>query len=304
MEQEEFEQFRRSRLQLFSRTMLKNVLPGEWKSSYAGEGIEFSVIKPFEPGDDLRDLDLHTLAQSGEEEIIQRVVERQMEIYVWADFSGSMQRFEEMFFSQKAEIRDIVLGLLLFSASNSYCPIGLYAFNESMKKFFPARFGERYCWKILTWIIAHDYPGATVPADVENCISFLMETVPPRSLIFFVSDFQDPAFWGDFTSLLSPVANSFDFIPVIIRDPVMKQYTLRRSVIVKVRDSEGDKSAELYLTPSKLRELQLISARHLFALEHKFRILGIEYVVVDSPSIESCYHALAGFFETRKRTRG
>ncbi|MBM3298650.1 MAG: hypothetical protein FJY85_01695, partial [Deltaproteobacteria bacterium] len=270
MGQEDFKQFRQSKIQLFSRMKLKNVLPGEWESIYAGEGIEFATIKPFEPGDDLRALDLHTLAQSGEEEIIQRVVERQLRIFIWADLSGSMQRFEEMFFSQKSEIKDIALGLLLFSASNAYSPVGLYAFNKEMRRFFPARSGERHCWEILNWIIEQEYKGLTAAADIRNAISFLIAGASLQSLVFFVSDFQDQAFEGDCTALLRPVAKRFDFVPVIIRDPLEKAASLKRSVSIMVRDSEGDKNAEIYLTPQKLKELQGISARHLFALEQNF----------------------------------
>jgi uncharacterized protein (DUF58 family) len=106
---EDFRRFRGSKVKLFSRIKPRNIFPGEWESIFRGEGIEFAEIKPFEPGDDLRDLNLHALVQSGEEELIQRVVERQMRIYVWVDLSGSMHRFEEMFFPQKPEIRAIAL---------------------------------------------------------------------------------------------------------------------------------------------------------------------------------------------------
>lgn len=301
---EDFKQFRRSKIQLFSRLKLKNIFPGEWESIYTGEGIEFAKIKPFEPGDDLRDLDLHTLVQSGEEEIIQRVVERQMRIFVWADFSGSMQRFEEMFFSQKPEIKDITIGLLLFSACNAYSPVGLYAFNKEMRRFFPARSGERYCWEILNWIIDQEYKGPMAAADIQNAVSFLIERASPQSLVFFVSDFKDQAFEGDFTALLRPVAKKFDFVSVIIRDPLEKEASLKRSVSITVKDSEGDKSAEIYLTPQKLIGVQEISARHLLHLERNFREVGIEHVVLDSPSIEDCYKLLSGFFQARRRTRG
>lgn len=301
---EDFKQFRQSKIQLYSRLKPRNISPGEWESIYTGEGIEFAAIKPFEPGDDLRDLDLHTLVQSGEEEIIQRVVERQMRVFVWADFSGSMQRCEEMFFPQKPEIRDVAIGLLLFSACNAYSPVGLYAFNKEMGRFFPARSGERYCWEILNWIIDQEYKASMAPADIQGAISFLMGRASPQSLVFFISDFDDQAFEGDFTALLRPVAKKVDFVPMVIRDPLEKQASLKRSVSITVRDSEGDKSAEVYLTPQKLREIQEISARHLLDLEQNFRTVGVDHVVLDTPSIEDCYKVLSGFFEARRRTRG
>jgi hypothetical protein len=114
------ERFKSSKLQLFSRLKLKNIFPGEWESVYTGEGIEFAASKPYEPGDDLRDLDLQTLVQSGDEEIILRAVGRQRHIYLWVDLSGSMQRSPEMFYPGKPEIRDIAVGLLAFSARSAY----------------------------------------------------------------------------------------------------------------------------------------------------------------------------------------
>ncbi len=304
MEPDGFKQFSRSKIQLFSKVKLMNIFPGEWESVYSGEGIEFDKTKPFEPEDDLRELDLHTLAQTGEEEIIQRVVERQMKIFIWADFSGSMLRFEEIFFSQKPKIRDIAIGLLLFSALNAYSPVGLCVFNQEIKKFFPARYGERYCWEMLNLIIEEEYKSVPVSADVQRGLSFMVERTPSQSLVFWVSDFQDELFEEDFTQFLRPVAKKFDLIPVVIRDPLEKGMILERSSRIALRDSEGDKKAEIYLTPQKLRNLHQTSKSYLLHLENNFRKVGVEPVVLDFPSVEDCYVILSGFFESRRRRRG
>jgi len=303
MRQEDFRQFRQSKIPLFSRTKLRSVLPGEWESVFAGEGIEFADIKPFEPGDDLRALDLRALVQSGEEEIIQRVVERQMRVFVWLDLSGSMQAFDEMVFSGKPTIMDIALGLLLFSAANAYCPVGLYGFNRDTKRFFPARAGERHCWEILDWVIEQQHKGLSVGADIQDAISFMGQAASPQSLVLFLSDFQDQAFVADGTALLRPVVKKFDFVPVIIMDPLQTRASLTRAVNVKVADCEGVGSGEIYMTPQMLREVQGASARYLLELERTFRQLGIERVVLDSSSVEDCYQALSGFFESRRRVR-
>jgi hypothetical protein len=80
MEQGNYNQLRQSKVQLSTRLKLKNIFSGEWESIYKGDGIEFADIQPYEPGDDLRDLDLITLLESGEEEIIRRTVGRRMNI--------------------------------------------------------------------------------------------------------------------------------------------------------------------------------------------------------------------------------
>jgi uncharacterized protein (DUF58 family) len=301
---ENFRQLRSSRIQLFSRIKPRNIFPGEWESIHTGEGIEFAEIRPYEPGDDLRELDLHTLAQSGEEEIIQRVVERQMRIFVWVDISGSMHRFEEMFFARKPDIRDIAIGLLLFSACNTYSPVGLCAFGRKAQRFFPARRGEAHCWRILSWLVDRPCENSREPADMQAAIPFLMERALPQSLVFFVSDFQDTAFEGDFSSLLRPVVNRFDFVPVVIRDPLEKEASLSRSVRITTKNSENRRKKEVYLTPERLMQMQETSARHLQALKQNFRTLGVDHVVLDSPSIKDCHRVLSSFFQGRKRTRG
>lgn len=303
MEPEGFREFRDSKVQLFSRLKPRNIFPGEWESEYRGDGIEFAEIKPFEPGDDLRDLDLQALVQSGEEEIIQRVVERQMRLYVWLDLSGSMQHFKEMIFPQKPEIRDIALGLLLFSACNTYSPVGLCAFNAENKRFFPARVGERYCWEILSWIIEEDFRGRRAAGDVRGALSLLLERASPRSLVFLVSDFHDETFTGDFSSLLKPLLSKFDLVPVMIRDPLEIQGTLKKSVRLTIEDSEGGQGQEIHLTPQKLVEMQAASARQALGLQQTFRSLGIDPIVLDTASVESCHRTLTGYFQARQRTR-
>ena len=296
------EPFRRSRIQLYSRLKLKNIFPGEWESIYPGDGIEFMGTKPFEPGDDLRDLDLYTLVRSGEEEIIERVVGRQLRVFIWADFSGSLQKSEDAFFPARREIRDNAIGMLVFSAWNAYSPVGLCAFDREIRKFFPARPGESYCQEVMDWVLDQEYAGP-VTADIPKAIAFLMERVLPQSLVFFISDFQDPFFEDDFSDLIKPAAEKFDFITVVIRDPLETDALLPRSAILSVSGDEGGGHQAIYLTPRKLRQVQEASSRHLSHLQRNFRRAGINHVVLESPSLERSYEALSGLFLARRRAR-
>jgi uncharacterized protein (DUF58 family) len=300
---EKSEQFRRSRIQLFSRLKLRNIFAGEWESVYTGEGIEYAAVKPFEPGDDLRDLDLRALAQTGEEEIVQRAAGRELKVFVWADCSGSMLAAEQALLAAKAEIRDIAIALLLYSAWNAYSPTGLCAFAQEVWRFFPARPGERYCDEMLNWLVEREEQARPGRADMAGAIRCMLQRVARQSLVFLVSDFQDAAFGGDFTALLRPAAARFDLVPVVIRDPLEKEGALRRPLRISMCDIEGSGRGEIYLTPDRLRDLQQSSAEHLAHLEQGFRQVGLDHIVLDSPRAESCYQTLAGFFQARRRRR-
>jgi uncharacterized protein (DUF58 family) len=297
------ERFKNGKIRLFSRLRLRNIFPGEWESIYTGEGIEFSATKPYEPGDDVRRLDLQTLVETGEEEITLQAVGRQRKIYIWLDLSGSMQRLPEMFFAQKSEIRDIAAGIVAFSACGVYSPVGLCAFGREIRQFFPARSGERYCNEIVRWLLDHGDEGDREMADILKALAFLEDRIDAQSLVFFISDFQEPVFDGRFSPLLESVAKKFDFVPVVIRDPLECSATIRHSVVIAVRDSETSRHAEISLKPPTLVKMQEASARHLAHLEKNFREVDLEQVALDSPLIDDCVQRLSIFFEARKRKR-
>lgn len=304
MKPEEIRRLKERKIQIFSRLKLRNIFPGEWESIYKGEGIEFSDIKPFEPEDDVRDLDLLTLAQSGEELAIQRVVERQLQIYVFADFSGSMQRFEGMFFPHKPDIRDIAVGLIIRGSAKIYSPAGFYPFGLVKKKFFPPKMGEGYGQEILDWIIEEENLHPYASSGIGAVLMSLLQLAQPRNMVFFISDFKQMVFEKDFTGLLRRATSKFDFIPVVIIDPLEKGFELKRSTRITVRSSsERGKREEIYLTPKLLQKMQEISKNHLFHLKNNFKKLNIEEVVLNSPDIDDCCRVFSNFFHSRKRTR-
>ena len=211
-----------------SRLKLANVFPGEWESVFKGEGIEFSESRAFEPGDNPRDIDLFTLAQSGNEETILRDETRQMQVYAWADFSSSMQRLNEMIFAHKADIRNTAIGLILFSAVKLYCPIGFYPFGLQSPKFFKPKTGDNHCLEIMEWALKEN--GQNVSSfGVEMALASVLDRATPKNMVFFLSDFKQKIFDEDFTSRLAPMAAKFDFIPIVILDPLETRIKPSRS---------------------------------------------------------------------------
>jgi len=303
MGQTDYKKLRLSKTRFISKLKLMNIFPGDWESIFKGEGIEFDSTRPFEPGDNPKDMDLFTMARTGEEDVVLRSEERQMKINIWVDLSGSMRSFNEMFFPSKSDIKDIAIGLIAYSTSNIYTPLGLYAFDSDIQHFFPAKVGTDYCDEIINWIIDQDCKSNRISSNIEKAFSFLNENLSRQNMVFFISDFKDRAFEGDFTCLIKPVIQKYDFIPVIIRDPLEKNGSIEKPVNVAVENSEGPGTDEFYITSEKLREIQEYSEKNLSKIKWNFYKLGIDCIVLDSSSIDDCYQVLSGFFEKRKRVR-
>jgi uncharacterized protein (DUF58 family) len=303
MGQAAYKQLRLSKTQLYSKLKLTNIFPGDWESIYKGDGIEFDSTRPFQAGDDPKDIDLFTMAQSGEEDIILRAEERQMKIYIWVDLSGSLQSFNEMVFPSKADIRDIATGLIAYSTSNIYTPLGFCAFDESIRCFYPAKTGQDNCDEIINWIIEENNYVKKSKADIHKAIMFMLERLQRQNIVFFLSDFKNTVFDGDFAFLVRPLVEKFDFIPVIIRDPIEKSGNIKRAINVTVENCEGLGVTELYITPDKIQKIQQLSEQHLQNIQWNFHHLGIDCIVLDSTSIDYCYQTFSSFFERRKRIR-
>jgi hypothetical protein len=129
------------------------------------------------------------------------------------------------------------------------------------------------------------------------------DQAPAQSLVLFVSDFQDRFFDGAFGERLRAVSKRFDFVPVVVADPLERGGTLPQSVAVAVRDSETDRWTEIELTPQLFARFQEEVVQRREHLEYEFLEVGLEPVWVDTPSLEGCYQALATYFDSRKRTR-
>lgn len=304
MKQKELEQLKERKFQLYSKLKLRNFFPGEWESIHKGEGMEFVDTRPLEPGDNPRDIDFLTLACSGEELIIECVETKQLRVYVFADYSGSLQHFEQTLFFQKSWIRDVAVGLILRSAVKIYSPISFYPFGLAEKKFFPPRMGDRYCQEILDWTADEENLRLYTSSGVESVLIDLTQLAQPRNTVFFVSDFKQKVFEGDFTNLLRKTVSKFDFIPVVIRDPLEKEGRLNSATRIKVKSSsEGGKAEEIYLTPDILRKMQEVSKDHLLNLERNFKKISIDHLVLNSPAIDDCCQSFSAFFQNRKRAR-
>jgi uncharacterized protein (DUF58 family) len=297
------EPFRHAKIPLTSRLKLKNVTPGESESIFAGEGIEYAATKPYEPGDNARDLDLQALAQAGEEEVVERVVDRQRRIYLWVDVSASMQRVPQMFFGSKPDIRDAAVGLLVFSALKAYSPVGLGALGHEVVRFFAARRGESYGQEIVEWFLAHADQGDYGTADLSHALAGWRVRLPAQSLVLFISDFQQAVFETDFAGLLKTTAARFDLVPIILRDPLESGAPPPLPVTLSIWDRATGRRVETDLTPRRFADLQAHSARHLAHLTHEFHKVGIDPVVLDSPSVPQCHRTLSAFFESRRRAR-
>ena len=131
------------RLQITASRELAGLLSGACRSRYRGQGMEFSDLRPYLPGDDIRRIDWSATARTGLPYTRLYEEERSRTITLLADISPSCTPAKRRLLSEAA-------GLLAFAAVSGGDRIALIAFSDRVEQLIrPAR-GIRQAQRIAS----------------------------------------------------------------------------------------------------------------------------------------------------------
>src|SRR6266545_7923635 len=77
------------RLQIRARRLVRLLFLGEYHSVFRGRGLEFSEVREYVPGDDVRAIDWNVTARTGVPHVKKFVEERDLTVLLLLDASGS-----------------------------------------------------------------------------------------------------------------------------------------------------------------------------------------------------------------------
>ena len=77
-------------LEFASARLIRAGFAGDYHSAFHGRGIEFSQVREYQPGDDIRTIDWNVTARSGAPHVKEFIEERDLTVVVAIDMSGSM----------------------------------------------------------------------------------------------------------------------------------------------------------------------------------------------------------------------
>jgi uncharacterized protein (DUF58 family) len=77
------------RIEIRTRKLVSDVFAGEYRSTYRGRGIEFSEVREYQPGDDVRSIDWNVTARMGNPFVKIFHEERELTVVIMVDMSSS-----------------------------------------------------------------------------------------------------------------------------------------------------------------------------------------------------------------------
>lgn len=278
------------RLEITTRGMVNDVFSGEYHSIFKGRGMEFSEVREYQIGDDIRTIDWNVTARYGRPFV--KVFEEERELTVMllvdASSSGEFGSFERM----KGEIAVEICALLAFSAIKNNDKVGLVIFTDRVEKFVPPRKGKMHVYRVLRELLYfHPEDRKT---DISAALEYVNRVVRRRSVVFLVSDFYST----DYENALRIANRRHDVVGIHIVDP--REMEWPDVGYIEVEDSETGERMLVDTRPSGFRQAMGKRASDAALRREKmFKSMGMDFV--DIHTDRSTVEPLIAFFRKRAK---
>lgn len=215
-------------IEIRTRGIVNEVFSGEYHSVFKGRGMEFSEVREYQFGDDIRNIDWNVTARFGHPYIKIFEEERELTVMLLIDMSGSL-----VFGSAektKQRIAAELSAILAFSALKNNDKVGLILFTDRIEKFVSPRKGRSHVLRIIREVLSFEPQGNQT--NLKAALEYFNSTIKKKSIAFLISDFMD----SGYEKIIKIVGKKHDLIGMILEDPREKELPL--AGLVKFRDAE------------------------------------------------------------------
>ncbi|MDQ7822915.1 MAG: DUF58 domain-containing protein [Candidatus Eremiobacteraeota bacterium] len=280
------------RIEIRTSRLVEEYFSGQYESVFKGTGMEFSEVREYLPGDDIRAIDWNVTARFGKPFIKKFTEERELTIMLLVDMSGS-----ESFGSlekTKAEIACEIAAVIAFSAIKNQDKVGLIIFTDGPERYLPPKKGRRYVLRIIREILM--YEPRERGTDIEKTLRFLNDVTKRKAVVFLISDFLD----DHYKRILQITNKRHDCIAINLRDP--REQELPPVGLVEFEDSETGEALIVDTNDKAFREeYERLVRQECESRTKLFKQIGVDCVNIWSH--QSYVNPLYTFFKMRARRK-
>ena len=259
------------KIQVKTNHMVNDIMAGEYVSAFKGRGMEFSEVREYQPGDDVRLIDWNVTARMNQPFIKEFIEERELTLMLLVDVSssgsfGSDQKF-------KNEIAAEVASIIAFAAIKNNDKIGLIIFSDKIEHHIPPKKGKAHIWNIIRTILSFKPEGKGT--NLAMPLEYLLKIQKKKATTFLISDFQDT----NYEQQLKLANQKFDLIAINIIDP--REETLPDVGMVFLEDLETGKTLLVNThDPQMLKEHQNRCSQKKQDRKKFFNSIGIDTIEI------------------------
>jgi uncharacterized protein (DUF58 family) len=235
-------------IEIRTKGLVNQVFSGEYHSVFKGRGMEFSEVREYQFGDDIRNIDWNVTARFGHPFIKVFEEERELTVILMVDLSGSL-----MFGSvskTKQRIAAELSAILAFSALKNNDKVGLILFTDKIEKFVPPRKGRKHVLRIIREVLSFAPEGNAT--NLRGALEYMNNAIKKRSIAFLISDFMDEGY----EKILRIVGKKHDLIGIVLDDRREKE--IPNLGLIKLSDAETGEERWIDTSSNRVRGQMLL----------------------------------------------
>lgn len=281
-------------IEIRTRSVVNSAVSGAYTSAFKGKGMEFSEVREYIPGDDIRSIDWNVTAKMGHPYTKKFVEERELTVMLVVDASSSGDFGSQ--YEMKGEVMATLSSLLAFSAIKNNDRVGLCIFTNEVELYIPPQKGRKHVLRVIRELLY--FKPKNRGTDLGKALDHLQRILSRRSVIFLLSDFES----GQFQTPIKLMAKKHDVVAISVLDPREKE--LPSIGFLELEDAETGETILIDTASATFRKtFAQKTESSAKALKQFFQRLSVDFVeVVIGKDFDATTAPLLQFFRKRAST--
>jgi uncharacterized protein (DUF58 family) len=219
-------------IQVKTNYLVNDIMAGEYVSAFKGRGMEFSEVREYQPGDDVRLIDWNVTARMDQPFIKEFKEERELTLMLLVDVSSSGEFGSAG--KLKNEVSAEIASILAFVAIKNNDKIGLIVFSDKIEHTIPPKKGKAHIWNIIRTILNFKPEGKGTNLSLP--LEYLLNIQKRKATTFLISDFQNNKD-DNYETKLKLAKQKHDLVAISITD--QREETLPNVGLIQLEDAES-----------------------------------------------------------------
>ncbi len=280
-------------IQIKTNYLANDIMTGEYVSAFKGRGMEFSEVREYQPGDDIRLIEWNVTARMGQPFIKEFKEERELTSMLLVDVSssgefGSVGKF-------KNEIAAEIASILAFAAIKNNDKTGLIVFSDRIEHYIPPKKGKAHVWNIIRTLLDFNPEGKGTNLNLP--LEYLINIQKRKTVTFLISDFLAQGY----EKTLKLAKQKHDIIALKIVDP--RERDLPDVGLAHLQDAETGESILIDTSDREMvKQFVKLGETEFLKMKTLFNSIGIDIIEIrtDRPLVEP----IIRYFKVREKRRG
>src|SRR3989338_2668911 len=279
-------------IEIRATRLVNDLFGGEYESVFKGRGMEFSEVREYVPGDEIRTIDWNVTARSQSTFVKKFVEERELTVIFVVDGSGSLQFGSSN--KLKSAVAAEIAGLLAFSAIRNKDKVGLLIHTDRVEKFVPPKKGKSHVLRVVREILY--YKPVHKQTNLRVALEHVYRMLTRRAVIFVISDFMDQGY----EKVLKILHQKHDLIAIHTIDRREEEFPA--CGWIALQDAETKKTMLVNANDRTFRDEYMRVARHRQEeIDLLFKLTGVDAIKIVAGT--SYVEPLIKFFRLREQRR-